>query len=88
MEKPELTFTIDEIEGLLASLQRDPQLVGFTTREVAEAAGKSMSVTRERYIRPLVRAGLAIPATISRKPELSEYWTRVQGYQFVQEGES
>ena len=85
MGKPELTFTLDEIEALIAQAQRDPELVGFTSRELAEAAGCSIKVARERYVRPLVRAGLARLSPVLRRPELSPYWTHVQGYELIKE---
>ena len=89
MAKPTPGFTIDEIEGLLAETHRDPELRGFTTRELADAAGCSPKVARERYIRPLVRAGRAKPAMLQRQPELSPYWQMIKGYlRIQQEGES
>ena len=93
--KPQPTFTIDEIEALLAQQpQRDPKLEGFTSTElleaIAEATGElhCKNWARKHYIRPLVLAGIAEPASLARKPLCSLHWTHIQGYKLVKEGEA
>ena len=90
--KPEPTFTVDEIEGLLAALPTwTPQLEGFTSTELTDAIEQQSGDRRSQkwvmahYIRPLVRAGRLRVKSIARKPECALYWTHVLGYIFAQE---
>ena len=90
MSKPKPSFAVDEIEALLAQLPRpEDNQVGVTTREVADAIPCSKRIARERYIRPLVRAGFLRPALVWRQLELLLHQQRVKGYVFTtEEGES
>lgn len=96
MPKPEPTFTVDEIETLLAQVpQRDPQLEGFTSSELAEAIEQATGASHgqkwvmRHYIRPLVVAGVVAPKMLARKPLCALAWTHILGYTFTkQEGES
>jgi len=88
--KPEPTFTVDEIEGLLAALpSRDPALEGFTSTELTDAIEQqtgerhSQKWTMQHYIRLLVRAGIIQPKMIARKPECALSWTHLLGYVVV-----
>lgn len=94
--KPEPTFTIDEIETLLAQQpQRDPKLEGFTSTELLDAVAQATGETHSKnwvmrhYIRPMVMAGIAEPKSLARKPLCALHWTHIQGYTLTkQEGES
>jgi hypothetical protein len=94
--KPEPTFTIDEIEGLLAQLpSRDPKLEGFTSTELRNAIEQdtgqrhSQKWIMTHYVRPLVRGGIVKPKMIARIPECGLAWTHILGYVFrQQEGEA
>ena len=94
MGKPEPTFSMDEIEAMLAALPtRDPELEGFTSTELADAIEQdtgerhSQKWVMVHYVRPLRRAGRIRPKMIARLPECALNWTHLLGYVFTQEEE-